>query len=57
MGLLDTLKQMFRTTPERPPPPPGPERAGKTIEDQGERRGLEDTEGYEPRPDESEPGR
>ena len=57
MGFLDTLKQMFRTTPERPPPPPGPERAGKTIEDQGERRGLEDTEGYEPRPDESDPGR
>lgn len=54
MGFLDSLKQLFRTTPERPAPPPGPQRGGKTIEEQGERRGLGETEGYEPRPDEPE---
>jgi hypothetical protein len=53
MGFLETLKKLFRTGETTPAPRPSAERGERTIEDQGERTGLGETEGYEPKEPES----
>jgi hypothetical protein len=49
---METLKNLFRTGgTTREAPGPSPEQGERRIEDQGEPRGLDSSEGYEPERD------